>query len=213
MSQDTKTRGGRTRIELLRSAERLLGREGFNAPSLRKIAEEAGQQNPSVVHYHFENRDGLLAAIFEWRTRQMEPLRAKMMKRLEQQEKLHDVAALLAVMMRPHLSLQDEDGSYPFAELLLEYVIRFPGEEASIHPLNRKPTSVVALSQASELIRKRLSFLSSDIREVRIRAAIVMILHSLIVIARQNAATAEIERYMDDAISMAATGLLSAPTS
>lgn len=211
MVQEATNRGDRTRIELLRSAERLLGREGFNAPSLRRIAEEAGQQNPSVVHYHFDNRDGLLAAIFEWRTQQMEPVRTKMLQRLETQEKLHDVGALLAVMMEPHLSLRDEDGGYPFAEFLLEYVIRFPGEQVSIHPVNREPTAVAALSRARNLILERMSFLPEDIRNLRIRGAIAMILHSLIVSSHQQSDTREIKGYMTDAINMAAMALLAPP--
>ena len=153
----------------------------------------------------------MLAAIFEWRTLQMEPMRAQMFERLERQEKLHDVASLLAVMMKPHLVLRDDDGAYPFAEFLLEYVIRFPGEQVSIHPVNREPNTVAALSRARDLILQRMTYLPVDIRNVRLRGVIAIILHSLIVCSYQENDIDEIERYLADAINIGSVALLAPP--
>src|ERR1700724_3073889 len=56
---DTKTR-------ILNSAEKLFGKNGFDATSLRDITAEA-QVNLAAVNYHFQSKDSLIDAIIERR--------------------------------------------------------------------------------------------------------------------------------------------------
>ena len=55
----------RTRATLIASAERLFAERGIEAVSLSEINKASHQRNKSAVHYHFQSRDGLLAAILE----------------------------------------------------------------------------------------------------------------------------------------------------
>src|SRR5262249_50732055 len=51
------------REAILGAAELLFSENGFNAVSIRDIAEEAGA-NPGSVTYHFKSKDGLLLEIY-----------------------------------------------------------------------------------------------------------------------------------------------------
>lgn len=54
-----------TRQKLLDAALRLWAEQGVEVATLAEIQAAAGQRNASALHYHFGNRDGLLAAVFE----------------------------------------------------------------------------------------------------------------------------------------------------
>ncbi|MDG1463243.1 MAG: TetR family transcriptional regulator, partial [Gammaproteobacteria bacterium] len=57
----------RTRLQIILAAERLFGEQGIDAVSLRQINVAAGQKNSSATHYHFGNKETLVAAIYEYR--------------------------------------------------------------------------------------------------------------------------------------------------
>jgi AcrR family transcriptional regulator len=52
-----------TRDALIRAAEQLMAAHGIEGVELREINRLAGQRNSSAVHYHFTDREGLIAAI------------------------------------------------------------------------------------------------------------------------------------------------------
>jgi AcrR family transcriptional regulator len=58
------SRSETTRDALIRAAEHLFARRGFDVP-VYEIHTQAGQRNASALHYHFGNRDGLTRAVFE----------------------------------------------------------------------------------------------------------------------------------------------------
>ena len=53
-----------TRDALLRAAEHLFARRGFDV-TVHEIHTQAGQRNASSLHYHFGDRDGLTRAVFQ----------------------------------------------------------------------------------------------------------------------------------------------------
>src|SRR3979490_1973791 len=57
------TRKPNLREASLAAAEELFARNGFNAVSVRDIAQAAGA-NPGSVTYHFKTKDGLLLEIY-----------------------------------------------------------------------------------------------------------------------------------------------------
>jgi AcrR family transcriptional regulator len=69
---DTKTR-------LLDAAEKLFGKNGFDATSLRDITAEA-QVNLAAVNYHFQSKESLIDAVIE---RRMEPVNQKRIQMLD----------------------------------------------------------------------------------------------------------------------------------
>jgi AcrR family transcriptional regulator len=58
------SRSEATREALLRAAEHLFARRGFDVP-VHDIHAQAGQRNASALHYHFGDLDGLTRAVFE----------------------------------------------------------------------------------------------------------------------------------------------------
>jgi len=54
-----------TRERLLLTALRLYAREGLHAVSLRRISTEAGSKNSAAMHYHFQNKLGVVQALVE----------------------------------------------------------------------------------------------------------------------------------------------------
>lgn len=52
-----------TRQRLLLTALRLYAREGLHAVSLRRISAEAGSKNSAAMHYHFDNKLGVVQAL------------------------------------------------------------------------------------------------------------------------------------------------------
>jgi len=62
-SDDTAPRKPNMREAILCAAEELFSTNGFNAVSVREIAQAAGA-NPGSVTYHFKTKDGLLLEIY-----------------------------------------------------------------------------------------------------------------------------------------------------
>lgn len=63
-----------TRDLLIETALKLFARHGLDGVSLRQIAAEAGQSNQSVVHYYFQSKRGLVAAVLNHVVAQLHPL-------------------------------------------------------------------------------------------------------------------------------------------
>src|SRR5437868_14944304 len=62
-SNDLAARKPNLREAILCAAEELFATNGFNAVSVRDIAQAAGA-NPGSVTYHFKTKDGLLLEIY-----------------------------------------------------------------------------------------------------------------------------------------------------
>lgn len=71
-----------TREALVRAAERLIAERGFGTVSVKDITREAGARNPSAVHYHFGNVDGLVKEVFAQRFAAIETERMKRFNQL-----------------------------------------------------------------------------------------------------------------------------------
>ena len=54
-----------TRERLLLTALRLYARDGLHTVSLRRISTEAGSRNSAAMHYHFQNKLGVVQALME----------------------------------------------------------------------------------------------------------------------------------------------------
>lgn len=93
-----------TRDCIVRAALALFAKHGIDGVSLRQIVTAAGQSNPSAVHYHFQNKDGLVTAVFEHVAALLTPLQDQAlvsMTEAQQQGRLtvHEVVRLTAMPM------------------------------------------------------------------------------------------------------------------
>jgi len=83
MTQPARKPTGRqdTREQLILAAERLFGKFGIDAVSLRQINAAAGQRNSSATRYHFGSKEALIAATFDYR---MESINHRRLQRLDE---------------------------------------------------------------------------------------------------------------------------------
>jgi TetR/AcrR family transcriptional regulator len=90
---------GALQARILDAAENLFAEYGYNATSVRKLADTVGV-NPALVHYYFGTKAGLLAAVMD---RALEPLaRAIAAMQASDSVQVEDVAALLIDMASRH---------------------------------------------------------------------------------------------------------------
>lgn len=94
---------------LLDVAERLFGERGIEAVSLRDVSAAAGQRNHSAAQYHFGDRRGLVAAIFERRMRIVDERRHAMLDELRERG---DVATIVAAIVIPLTEVVAESAAW-----------------------------------------------------------------------------------------------------
>ncbi len=94
-----KTRKPNMREAILAAAEELFSRDGFNAVSVRDIAQAAGA-NPGSVTYHFKTKDGLLLEIYQ---RHCVPMNARRSELLAAASRIRDPQDRLEAIIRAYL--------------------------------------------------------------------------------------------------------------
>ncbi|MCB1703860.1 MAG: TetR family transcriptional regulator [Halioglobus sp.] len=70
-ARTTLEKGGDTRERLLLTALHLYATEGLHAVSLRRISTEAGSKNSAAMHYHFQNKLGVVQALVKLIAREL----------------------------------------------------------------------------------------------------------------------------------------------
>jgi AcrR family transcriptional regulator len=85
----------------LDAAEQLFAERGIEAVSLRDVCAAAGQRNHSAAQYHFGDRQGLVAAVFERRMRVVGERRHALLDALEADARAGDVDAIVRAIVVP----------------------------------------------------------------------------------------------------------------
>jgi AcrR family transcriptional regulator len=88
-----------THAAILEAAEALFSERGFGAVALREIAR-AAQVNVGSVTYHFGDKLGILAAIYE---RHTDPINARRLELLGEARRIGDDAQRLVAVLRAYL--------------------------------------------------------------------------------------------------------------
>tara|TARA_B110000503_G_scaffold116290_1_gene175273 strand:+ start:16766 stop:17428 length:663 start_codon:yes stop_codon:yes gene_type:complete len=70
-ARTVREKGADTRGLLLLTALHLYAAEGLHAVSLRRISTEAGSKNSAAMHYHFQNKLGVVKALVEMIAREL----------------------------------------------------------------------------------------------------------------------------------------------
>lgn len=87
------------REAILAAAEELFATNGFNAVSVRDIAQAAGA-NPGSVTYHFKTKDGLLLEIYQ---RHCGPMNLRRSELLEAAKRVRDLQDRLEAIVRAYV--------------------------------------------------------------------------------------------------------------
>ena len=101
-----------TRARLVEAAERLFAERGIEAVSLRDVSAAAGQRNHSATQYHFVDRAGLVAAVFDARMRLINDRRLSLLAELDRQGRGHDLILLVTAFVQPLVDIVTETGGW-----------------------------------------------------------------------------------------------------
>jgi AcrR family transcriptional regulator len=106
-SNDAATRKPNMREAILCAAEELFSTNGFNAVSIRDIAQAAGA-NPGSVTYHFKTKDGLLLEIYR---RHCAPMNRRRSELLAAARRVRDLQDRLEAIVRAYVLPAFSSGS------------------------------------------------------------------------------------------------------
>ena len=106
-SKPTATRKPNMREAILCAAEELFSTNGFNAVSVRDIAQAAGA-NPGSVTYHFKTKDGLLLEIYR---RHCGPMNLRRSELLAAAKRVRDLQDRLEAIVRAYVLPAFSSGS------------------------------------------------------------------------------------------------------
>jgi AcrR family transcriptional regulator len=121
-----------TKERLIEAAERLFAQHGIDAVSLREINRESGARNAIAVQYHFTDRAGVVRAILDKHTPDVEARRHAMLDQYEADrgsgggdDREADIRALAAALVRPlGAKLADADGGPAFLQIYADLLNR-----------------------------------------------------------------------------------------
>ena len=98
-NKEAATRKPNLREAILAAAEELFSTNGFNAVSVRDIAQAAGA-NPGSVTYHFKTKDGLLLEIYR---RHCGPMNLRRSELLAAAKRVRDLQDRLEAIVRAYV--------------------------------------------------------------------------------------------------------------
>ncbi|MEM6709660.1 MAG: TetR/AcrR family transcriptional regulator [Pseudomonadota bacterium] len=101
-----------TQQRLLDAAEALFLENGLANVSLRAIVRAAGQKNQSALQYHFGGREGLIKAILERRSAQIDARRQRLIGDALREAKTFSLRDTCELMIRAPFLLCREDRSF-----------------------------------------------------------------------------------------------------
>lgn len=125
--------------KLIEAAEALYGEHGLEGVSLRQIGVAAGSGNNYAVQYHFGDAGGLIRAILEKRTPELELGRARLLAKVKEEGRLGDSRALMDVLYRPLVDHVDAQGRRAYARFILALNSSPAGLQHSIDQFRQMP--------------------------------------------------------------------------
>ncbi len=172
-----------TRDHLLNVGEALFISHGFDKVSAREIVRQAGQKNESVLQYHFKGRDGLLDAIQERRSAQLEEKRAQIVDEFLIADPSPDLRAVCALLIRAPIALCREDKTFrAFLGVFGQRLIA-SGQQVTTTLAMRRGASLVKIHN---MLHASASHLDEELFVMRFEALASLVLLSLSRRAREG---------------------------
>ncbi|HEY1281401.1 MAG TPA: helix-turn-helix domain-containing protein [Acidimicrobiales bacterium] len=165
-----------TKERILDVALRLFSENGIYQVPISQIREAAGQRNASAVQYHFGNRDGLIRAIVD---RHIDAIHFRRVDLLEATSTADEPTAVALALFAPLAEMLDGDWrDLAYLRFIGELLTRPEFRFEDITALVGHEHADVA-NEAIERILSHGSPLPKTLRDERIRAAAIMVMHSL----------------------------------
>jgi AcrR family transcriptional regulator len=156
-----------TRNNLILSALALFAEHGIDAVSMRTINNAAGTRNASAVHYHFGSKLGIVEAVIQSITAELDTFRLDALSRLECRAAAGETPScreiLWAAFMPYYRLLRNAEHGRDALRFLARLQIDLSPDVQAI--LNREPHRIAARIDA--LLERALPRLPADIRRLR----------------------------------------------
>jgi AcrR family transcriptional regulator len=162
-------RGDAARSALVEAAERLFAQQGIEGVSLRDVSAAAGQRNHNAAQYHFGDRLGLVAAVYENRMRVVNERRLAYLQGVEDD----DVRGLVAAIIVPLVEVVSEvDGWYA------RFQARTRWDTEAWDALQKVPTGA-SFTTAMRKLNRALGDLPRAIRHSRLDQLMTLVLGTI----------------------------------
>ena len=200
-----------TREKLIRAAEYLFARHGFDVP-IRDIQDRAGQRNATALQYHFGGKRELVWAIIERHTPPPGELQAV---RDDLASKQDDPRALVeAIVRRLASSLATEEGR-DYNRMMFQLVTQAPVRQSMVEGV--EAPQIISVPYESALIRARVPGLPERFVQERAVAGLAFILLQIADRARdiddnEGKGLIDEDDFITNLVDMT-TAMLTAPTS
>jgi AcrR family transcriptional regulator len=168
-----------TRIKIIEAAERLFGEHGVDSVALRSISIEADQKNTASVQYHFNDKLGLLGAIFEYREGQLDVMRGQLLELGREHWQLSDIRWLLRVCFEPNFRHFTDNAGLPYIKVHAQYLANLRPRGIP-HPVDYDCPSTLHFRDAIARMARKLSFLNADQFSMRLESVGAMFLGAVI---------------------------------
>lgn len=197
----------------MRAAEKLVGERGMENVSIREIVAAAGQKNESALQYHFKSLSGLLRAIRDARSAEVQARRAELLVELLATTDTPSLRELCAVMVKPSFDLARNNPGFR------RYVKAFGhelmmSESSALSNVSRYGGGGASGAQLTKLLTQALPHLDQRSYRQRMEAAVRLCSASMFHQARQrNAFRGAQADFFYNGLLDALEGLLNAPVS
>ncbi len=208
-----RARSEATKSAIMRAAEKLIAQSGVENVSIREIVAAAGQKNESALQYHFKNITGLLDAIHNERSEQVQAKREESLAALLTRTPIPSIRQLCTLMVEPTFQLAR--ASVEFRRYIKAFGHELAIAESSpLKAVSKKGGGGSSGQQVGFLLRKALPHLDEDDYRQRMEAAVMLCSASMSHQARQKKAFRDHQSdlFLNNLID-ALVGLLSAPIS
>jgi AcrR family transcriptional regulator len=160
-----------TRERLIAAGRELFSRPGGLSTPLKQIVDAADQRNTSALHYHFDGRDGLIAAIIDQHNTGIESMRELMLDALGPTASL---AALVDTVITPQAGLLDDRAGRQFLSIVSQLSDVFDMWD---HPRDGAPAQALRSFRAIEVCLPRT--LDPLVRRERVTRFLEMVSEAL----------------------------------
>jgi len=168
-------------------AERLFAMHGIDGVSLRQIAAAAGTANNSAVNYHFGSKEGLIAAIFQYRLPQLTSER----KMLAARSDPDDLRSRFEAYYLPVLNIAEATDNY-YVSFVEQLQRRWASTGASATLPDLPTEGQHSIEDFRNDLERLLPHLDAPLRRIRIATAMSTSLYAAA--DRERAVAGDVER-------------------
>ncbi|MEM7017627.1 MAG: helix-turn-helix domain-containing protein, partial [Pseudomonadota bacterium] len=162
--------------QLLRAAEQLFAEHGIANTPTRTITQAAGQRNESALHYHFGGRHGLISALHEKRTEQIQSRRLEILHTELEKNAAPPLRKLCEIMLQPIIELAREDNGFiDYLKIIGE--IAFNTRQDLTNEIKHHETR--SLQEIRPLVAKHLKHVPKQVAHIRIETIARFIIMSI----------------------------------